>query len=56
MAYSKTYLDKTTIYTADDEEPDCMKCDNVCASDSVCNICGPDGAWCNYKRTDINEN
>lgn len=43
------------VHTADDEEPDCMRCDNVCASDEICNQCGPEGWWCHYRRTEREE-
>ena len=28
-------------YTADDETPNCMKCDNICGSQENCDKCGP---------------
>ena len=41
------------IYTADDEEPDCILCDNVCtASDNVCARCGKSG-WMYYQRSEV---
>lgn len=41
------------IYNADDEEPNCMKCDHICSAyESFCAKCGPDNWWQNYKRTE----
>ena len=42
------------IYTADDEEPDCGRCDHVYDSDNLCiNYCGPEHGWARYVRTDL---
>ena len=42
------------IYTADDEEPDCGRCDHVCDSDNLCmDYCGPEHGWARYVRTDL---
>ena len=39
-------------YTADDEYPDCGRCDNVNASDEFCiRLCGLDCGWNGYQRT-----
>ena len=38
-------------FTADHEEPCCSMCDYICASQAVCNHCGPEYGWCNYQRT-----
>ena len=38
-------------FTADHEEPCCGECDYVCASQTICNHCGPEYGWCNYQRT-----
>ena len=45
IAYIRTY-------TADDEEPDCMRCIYVCDGDenACCNHCGPHHGWSLYKR------
>ena len=44
------------IYNADDEEPNCMKCDHVCLTyELFCVKCGPDYWWQNYKRTERHE-
>ncbi len=44
-----------TIYTADDEEPKCGQCDNLCdGSDDLCiNRCGSEHGWYGYVRTVI---
>lgn len=42
------------IYNADDEEPDCGKCDN-CDGDSeyyCVHSCGPEHGWNGYERTE----
>ena len=49
-------------YTADDEEPDCMKCDHVCGwilidnkgqkHDNCAEHCGAEHGWNGYKRTE----
>lgn len=45
-----------TEYNADDEMPDCGCCDNICASMKVCDHCGPEYGWANYKRTEYHNN
>ena len=40
------------VYTADDEEPNCNRCDNMDASDEFCDKCGSE-FWSGYKRTVI---
>ena len=43
------------VYTANDEEPKCGRCDNVCESDELCiKRCGPEHCWGGYIRT-VNE-
>lgn len=39
------------VFSADDEEPDCMKCDFCLICDSICNLCGPEYGWAHYRRT-----
>ena len=41
------------IYTADDEEPDCMMCDHVQCND-LCSECGPEHWWHYYDREEQN--
>ena len=41
--------DHCVIYTADDEEPDCLMCDNYQSSD-LCSECGPEHWWHYYER------
>lgn len=38
-------------YTADDEMPDCGQCDHVCDGFNCEKCCGPEHAWCGYRRT-----
>ena len=50
------------IYTADNEEPDCMKCDHVCGwtwtdrtgklHDYCSEKCGAEHYWNGYERTE----
>ena len=40
--------DHCVIYTADDEEPDCMTCDH-CEGSVLCKECGPKHGW-QYSR------
>ena len=42
-------LDHCVIYTADDEEPDCIMCDH-CQSSDICGECGPEHWWHYYER------
>lgn len=37
------------IYTAEDEEPDCMICDH-CQGSVLCDECGPEHWWHYYER------
>lgn len=42
------------IYTADHEEPDCIRCDHVFDSCEFCGEnCGPEHGWNGYERTVI---
>ena len=41
--------DHCVIYTADDEEPDCMMCDHGDGS-VLCKECGPEHWWHYYER------
>ena len=52
----RTYNNKT-IYTADDEEPRCGRCDNVCdGNDELCvERCGTEHGWSGYSRTEERE-
>lgn len=38
----------------DDEEPDCMLCDN-CQYDDLCKECGPEHWWYYYRREEKNK-
>lgn len=48
-------LNSIIIYTADDEEPICSRCDHLCDSfgcDFKCDeYCGPEHWWNGYERT-----
>lgn len=50
--------DGVVAFTADDETPECGRCDNVCGSDTFCSErCGAEHAWGGYLRTErIGEN
>lgn len=37
-------------YTADNEGPCCIRCDN-CVTECGCKRCGPEYGWANYIRT-----
>lgn len=43
------------ILDADDEEPDCMTCDNCLCGVNICSKCGPEYWWKNYVRTTTSE-
>ena len=44
------------IYTVDDEEPNCNRCDHVCESDKWCQkYCGGAHSWNGYSRTEFIE-
>ena len=48
-----TFIGNKIIYTADDEEPDCMICDYCeCDPAEYCSNCGPEGWWQNFKHTE----
>lgn len=49
-------LDHCIIYTADDEEPDCMMCD-YCHGNDLCSECRPgrpEHWWRYYRREEQN--
>lgn len=45
---------KVTIYTADDEMPDCMCCDRCDSKFDCRNECGAEHGWYGYRRTEYN--
>lgn len=48
-------MQKLRICTADDEEPDCNKCDH-CNDDYLCvKNCGPEHGWGGYERIEYKE-
>ena len=45
------YIPNLVEFTADDEEPDCVCCDNILQPDEFCsNNCGPEHGWACYHR------
>ena len=43
----------SVTYTADDEMPDCLNCDN-CDSEYDCSkFCGAEHGWFGYRRTEL---
>ena len=46
--------DHCVVHTADDEELDCMMCDN-CQYDDLCKECGPEYWWQYYERHEREE-
>lgn len=36
--------------SADDEEPDCGRCEYVCSGQDICDRCGPEYGWANYRH------
>lgn len=43
------FLGNCIIYDADDEEPNCVVCNNQ-VFDCYCEHCGAEYGWCYYKR------
>lgn len=40
------------IYTADNEEPKCERCDHINSPEKYCiKHCGPENAWNGYRRS-----
>ena len=47
---------KIRIYTADDEKPDCNKCDHCDNDDYLCvRSYGPEHGWSGYERIEREE-
>lgn len=45
---------KVIIYTVDDEEPDCNRCDHCCGEDYYClKQCGAQHGWNGYERIEM---
>ena len=42
------------VYTADDEMPDCGRCDHICDGFKCDKSCGPEHGWWGYCRTEVN--
>lgn len=53
MSHIRRYRE---TYNADNEEPNCLRCNHVCDRyDSFCLRCGPENWWHNYIRTEVRE-
>lgn len=49
-------MNKKIVYTADDEEPNCGRCDHINDSDKWCmEYCGGANSWNRYERTEYLE-
>lgn len=46
------YEGRTIIYNADDEMPNCIRCDNCGGGFNCERICGPRHGWYGYQRTE----
>lgn len=46
---------KMKYYTADDENPDCIRCDHCCDDYNCSDLCGPEHGWYGYMRTEYLE-
>jgi len=46
---------RKVVYTADYEEPKCMRCDYISGGFECCESCGPEHGWYGYNRTEIEE-
>lgn len=51
MQEAKKYRRTDIKFTADNEEPDCMRCDHCCDDHVCCNYCGHEYGWAYYIRT-----
>ena len=46
-------MSRTIIYTADDEEPDCVRCNHITDNNKWCmEHCGSANSWNGYERTE----
>lgn len=48
-------LSDRIIYNADDEMPDCGRCDHCCDDYDCSGSCGSEYGWYGYKRTDFDK-
>lgn len=47
---------KTIIYTVNDEEPNCNRCDHCDSDDYICiHQCGAEHGWNGYERIEYEE-
>lgn len=48
-------MSKLIAHTADDEEPDCNRCEHVCGDYDCESLCGAEHGWSGYKRIEVEE-
>lgn len=48
-------IEELKIYTADDEMPDCGRCDYITGDFDCCGRCGPEHGWGGYERTETED-
>lgn len=48
-------MNKLIAYTADDEQPDCNKCEYVFGDYDCENLCGAEHGWNGYRRIEVDE-
>lgn len=47
--------ENTIVYTADNEMPVCIHCDNFGTDFDCCKCCGAEHGWYGYQRTEVVE-
>lgn len=52
---AKKYRPTGLKFTADEEEPNCGRCDHYWDGYDCCNKCGSEHYWCGYIRTEWEE-
>lgn len=48
-------MSELNTYTADEEQPDCNRCEHVCEDYDCDNMCGPEHGWNGYERIEREE-
>lgn len=48
-------MSELITYTADDEQPDCNRCEYVCGGYDCENMCGAKHGWNGYERIEVQE-